>query len=329
MKAMKMTAKYTRGDDFNRLLSYLKKQFRERIVKMVPIRDSVFLVTTEKNNFVVKGYSKYRKLRIQETFTETLRQEGFLKTYLFVQHLVNEPLFFDGKYYGCMEYLQPSKNTFAFHSHKNRKEGLELLSEFHQITASFVSRYKTILHESNIQEKWLERLTTFSSHTPRVGNYLDKSSISELFEWSKWSLQGMKENDSLLTHPKVILHGDVAHHNFLRDSSEKLNLIDFDLLSIGPECFDILQYANRILPSINWSFDRLSQYPQINKYLQEKAFLYALGYPTDIFREWNRLFREKRHYNQSYRKQVLDLTINQFHLRKQFVSKLKSVLEKI
>ena len=37
----------------------------------------------------------------------------------------------------------------------------------------------------------------------------------------------------------------------MRTSKGELYLIDFDLISIGPEMADYLQYANRILPFLN------------------------------------------------------------------------------
>ena len=120
-----------------------------------------------------------------------------------------------------------------------------------------------------------------------------------------------------------VLHGDVAHHNFLRDSKGILHLIDFDLISIGPPSLDYLQYANRILPSLDWSFERLAQFSVYEKLVGEKAFLYALAFPADIFREWNRLIREGSYRDQNKYNQVMDLTIGQFYSRKKFIDTLK------
>ncbi len=68
-----------KGDDayFDRLLSYFQSKFYEKIIKMVPLRNIVFLVYTEKNTYVIKGYHHYRKLRLQEAFTETLKKKDF------------------------------------------------------------------------------------------------------------------------------------------------------------------------------------------------------------------------------------------------------------
>ena len=126
-----------------------------------------------------------------------------------------------------------------------------------------------------------------------------------------------------INEPYCILHGDVAHHNFLRDSNGILHLIDFDLISIGPPSLDYLQYANRILPSVDWSFERLSHFSQYQELLNEKAFLYALAFPADIFREWNRVIREGSYKDQRKYDQVMDLTIGQFYPRKKFIDSLK------
>jgi thiamine kinase-like enzyme len=326
-----MTIKKRGGDDyFNRLLSHLNQQFKEKIIKMVTIRDAVFLVKTTKKTYIIKGYSSNRKLKLQEVFTATLRNEGFTKSYIYLQDLFKEPLFFEGKYFGCMEYIKPNENSFSYRTYNNRMEGLDLLEEFHQITATIAPRYKTLLSLSKIQSKWTERSTIFSRNIPMLRYFLQDPFINEMLEWANWSLDGMKETDDFfLKNPHVILHGDVAHHNFLRDSKGNLNLIDYDLISIGPECIDILQYANRILPFVDWSYEYLSKHKQIQKYLNEEAFLYALAFPADIFREWNRLIRENTNTDSYKYKQVIELTLDQFYLRRQFVKKLKDKISKL
>jgi thiamine kinase-like enzyme len=318
-----------KGDDdyFDRLLSYFQSEFNEKIIQMVPIRKSVIFLRTDKNNYVIKGYHTNSRLRLQEAFTTTLKKEGFKKTYMFLTSPAREQLFFEGTYFGCMEYIPPNKAVFSFQTDKNRKEGIELLEQFHQTTSSFESRYRTLLPKGHLIEKWTERLNVFSNNLPYIGYFINERFISEMLSWAKWSLEGMENNRVFFQkEPKIILHGDVAHHNFLRDTQGQLNLIDFDLISIGPASFDYLQYANRILPYIDWSFERLASLKQINKYLHEEAFLFALAYPADIFREWNRTIREKTYTDPSKYKQVMDLSINQFYARKKFIDHIKELV---
>lgn len=319
-----------KGDDdyFDRLLSYFQSQFSERIIQMVPIRSSVIFLRTDKNNYVIKGYHTNSRLRLQEAFTATLKKEGFKKTYLFLTTPVREQLFFEGTYFGCMEYIPPNRNVFTFHTYKNRQEGIDLLEQFHQTTATFESRYRTLLPKGQLIEKWTERFNVFSNNLPYIRYFINESFLSEMLSWAKWSLEGMEKSRIFFQkEATVILHGDVAHHNFLRDTGGQLNLIDFDLISIGPASFDYLQYANRILPYIDWSFESLVSLKQMNKYLHEKAFLFALAYPADIFREWNRTIREKSYTDHTKYKQLMDLSIRQFYARKKFIDHLKELVD--
>jgi thiamine kinase-like enzyme len=325
-RGMLMKAMINRhGDDSyqNRLFSYFQTQFEEKILQMQPIRKWVFLMRTEKDTYVLKGYSR-SKLKLQEAFTDTLRKEGFLNTYQFVTPNAKEQLYFEGTYFGCTRYIQHNQAAFSFHAHKNRQEGIDLLQQFHKVTHTFESRYRTLLPKGKIIDKWQERQTIFANNYPVLKFYLSKSSIQEMLSWAKWSLEGMEKNQSyFINEPYVILHGDVAHHNFLRDTKGKLYLIDFDLVNIGPATLDFLQYANRILPSIEWSFEKLKKYSVYRVYLRDEAFLYALAFPADIFREWNRAVREYSYSDHPKMQQLLDLTIGQFHERRKFVEQLK------
>lgn len=316
------------GDDayFDRLFSYFRSQFTEKITRFVPIKSSVILLETKKHTYIVKGFSSVKRLKLQEAFTATLRKEGFLNTYLFLTPPVKEPLFFEGTYFGCMEYISPHKTAFSFHTQKNRQEGLDLLAQFHQATRAFVQRYRTLLPYGDLRGKWLERLQMFLNNLPLLEYFIKEPFISEMTDWASWSLSGFDRHQGSLKEPQVILHGDVAHHNFIRDQAGDLRLIDFDLMNIGPPSFDYLQYANRILPYIDWSFEKLFSHKQFHSYMHDPAFLYALAYPADVFREWNRIIREKSYSNQKIFKQVMDLSIGQFYARKKFVERLKDRL---
>ncbi|WP_231510758.1 phosphotransferase [Bacillus sp. UNC438CL73TsuS30] len=327
MRAMARTNKM--GDDayLDRLLSYFQSKFHEKIKQFVPIRKKVFYVKTKKNIYIIKGYRSNRRLKLQETFATTLKNEGFSKTYLFVQP-VKEPLYFEGTHYGVIEYIEPHKTAFSYNSKENIVEGLKLLEEFHKVTAAFETRYRTLISKGDLIGKFQERSAIFMNNLPILEYFINQTYLTEMLEWANWALDGITANHTFFEkEPFVILHGDVAHHNFLRDASGALNLIDFDLIQVGPDALDYLQYANRILPYLDWSFERLYEFDPFQKFLKEKAFLYALAYPSDIFREWNRLIRENSHTKPSKTKYVMELTINQFHLRRKFFNELKKMVK--
>lgn len=313
-----------RGDDSEniRLLSSFQEQFPFHIKEIYPIRDHVFKINTTKGVFILKGYSSYSRLKLQETFTATLRKEGFHKTYSFFQ-LDQEPIVYKNKYFGCLPFIEPHHRSFTFENEKEIQEGLNLLNEFHQITKNSVKRYQTILAEYNIQKKWTERFDEFVNNINAISKYIPKELISEWVYWAKWSLEGInKYHSSLDKEDPVILHGDVAHHNFLRKKDGKLYLIDFDLISIGSKNIDLLQYANRILPFIHWKLTHLYQIKGFIPMLSNPVYLYALVYPTDLFREWNRIIREGTEQNAFKLQMVMNQSLLMVNLRQKFNTEL-------
>lgn len=321
----------TSGDDLvlNRLFSYLKEELVTPIESIQPIRKNVYLLQTNSQLVVLKGFSHLRKLEIQKAFTSSLRQEGFQYSYIFQNLEKDAPLFLDGTYYGCLEHIpQSSSSPFSYESEIERKDGLRLLEEFHQTTSKLSRRYQTVLKEYNLMLKWRERAARFINNLSVIKFFVQQEILNEVLEWADFSLKGLESEITLLnSHDPVILHGDLAHHNFIRGIDSKLYIIDFDLVSIGSPACDYLQYCNRILPSLEWSLNELTKYDQIQPFLNNRGFLYALIFPTDIFREWNRLIKA-RQYSSTYQvRQVLDLTVRQFFNRQNFVEQIKLVLE--
>lgn len=319
------------GDDLtlNRLFSYLQEELVTPIESIQPIRKNVYLLETSNQLVVLKGFSHLRKLQIQKAFTSSLRQEGFQHSYIFQNLEKESPLYLDGTYYGCLEHIPLSSNSpFSYESEEERKDGLRLLGEFHQTTGKLSRRYQTVLKEYNLMLKWRERAARFINNLSIIKFFVQQEILNEVMEWADFSLKGLElEHSFLNNHDQVILHGDLAHHNFIRGINSELYLIDFDLVSIGSPACDYLQYCNRILPSLEWSLHDLTEYEQIQPYLNNRGFLYALLFPTDIFREWNRLIKDRQYSSTFQVRQVLDLTVRQFFSRQSFVEQVKLLLE--
>lgn len=316
------------GDDyfFNRLFSYLTRKLEVEIKEMTQLRGNVYLIKTGKHVFILKGYKDLRKLKIQEAFTSSLRKSGFDQSYRFFNQ-DKDPLHFDGSYYGCIEFIEHHGKRFDYGMPTDRDEGVELLNRFHDHTTVLLPSYASMLPKADLARKWRHRMNEFKKNLPVVNGYVNKSITEELLKWTDFSLgnfANLKEN--LETEPPAILHGDVAHHNFLRSKDGKLNLIDFDLISSGSRAYDMLQYANRILPFLDWQFESLERINHLNKWLDSDAFLFGLLYPADILREWNRLVRDRNHSNPYSLAPIVEMTVSQFYQRKQFQEDVKSRL---
>ncbi|MHC0035776.1 phosphotransferase [Pseudoneobacillus sp. C159] len=312
--------KRRQGDgEQNRLLAALQLQFPYRINHIFPIRSHVFKIDTTKGSYILKGYSSYSRLKLQETFTSSLLMEGFTKTYQFIQ-FNQEPIIYNNQYFGCLPYIQPHHQPFTFENEKDRIQGIDLLEEYHHVTTRSINRYQTILPEFDLINKWTERYHQFSENIQAVATYVPKVMIHEWLRWAEWSLAGMKAN--YIKERDVILHGDVAHHNFLRKMDGDIILIDFDLISIGSRNIDLLQYANRILPFVDWDQSALFRYLGLRALIANPFYLYALVYPTDLFREWNRLLKDTNGFSQQKLHLLKHQSFNKLHLRRQFNEKI-------
>jgi hypothetical protein len=317
------------GDDyfFNRLFSYLTRKHEVKIKEMTQLRGNVYLVETDKHRFILKGYKDLRKLKIQEAFTSSLRKSGFDQSYRFYNQ-DKDPLHFEGSYYGCIEFIEPHEKRFDYGIPSDRDEGIDLLNRFHDHTTVLLPSYAGMLHKTDLTRKWRHRMNEFTKNLPVVNGYVNKHITEELLKWADFSLENFANSKKQLeTEPPAILHGDVAHHNFLRSKDGKLNLIDFDLISSGSKAYDMLQYANRILPFLDWQFESLEKINHLNKWLDSDAFLFGLLYPADILREWNRLVRDRNHPNPYSLAPIVEMTVSQFQQRKQFQEDVKSRLD--
>ncbi|MEK4147173.1 phosphotransferase [Robertmurraya sp. FSL W8-0741] len=330
MKVMEVTIN-DQGDGLymDRLLFYLQDQLPFQITSLQPLRNHVFLLESKDfTKYIVKGYPSYRRLRTQVNITMDLKKHGFPHTYSFYNLTNGSPLLFEQTFYGIIEYLPPSAHSFTYEGHDNRVEALALLHQFHEVGRVLVEKYNGRLKKQHLLNKWRERTIAFLNQISFIKFFVQKEIIEEILQWADWSFRGLEQEDGAIDCPTV-LHGDLAHHNFLRIEGEELYLIDFDLITIGDRSLDYLQFANRILPHIDWSLERLVKLELIRPFLHSKFFLYGLAFPSDIFREWNRLIREKHYNNPIIVRQVLDLTVGQFFERERFIKELKLALSEL
>jgi len=308
----------------HRLLSSLNQNIPLNIQQLKHIKKNVYLAKINNEfQFIVKGFSTRRNLLIQDGFTSTLKINDFHNTYSFYHGLPT--LYFESRHYGYIEYIKNDSIPFFYDSINNCQDGLTLLQKFHHTTKKMVGSYKRLLPMYDLQNKWRERFLLFVKNKDILSFYIPKEIYKELLSWGEWSLSQLEKNRvDLSKQPNVILHGDVAHHNFIRSAKGELNIIDFDLISIGPVITDYLQYANRILPYIDWSLHDLAALEPLQSYCQQKIFLYALVFPTDIFREWNRFIKESAFHNPNHIRSVFNITICQFEKRRAFVQDIIS-----
>lgn len=313
------------GDEFeHRLLLYLTSLTGEKFLYVKKIKNGVWFCKTVKNTWVLKEFPTREKVENQLSLTNLLFTNGFHRTYRFHPIHAKKVCFFENKIYGLIEFIKKG-SSFSYQTKNNRIQAIELLSKFHKTTQLFVNEFSTKLSLFDQIEKWEARLKEFISNIPQLKKFMPPYYIEVYVEWAKWSLHKLKQIKSYFDQQeKCVIHGDVAHHNFIYNFDQQLFLIDFDLIHVGSPVIDYLQFTNRILPFIEWSSHELQQMGIIKNLLNRKAFVIALIYPTDVLREWNRFIKtintkEDMIQSLTYLKEI---TINQFEQRKSFVNEM-------
>lgn len=257
------------------------------------IKTYVLLLDIGEEIIVLKNFDKSKNLTSQMKLIQKLRDFGFDQAFEFYEPL---PYFkYDNKVFVFLRYIFPSSDYFHFQTFSNREQGLKLLSNLHLCTMQIL---KENPDEFNLQkydqiEKWEARGREFQHNLEIIQKYTSIEVLQSYLDIGKISIDGMKRTNHLDKGDNAIIHGDVAYHNFIRNQAGKLCLIDFDLIAIAPPMIDYLQYANRILPYCHFDAKKLMSHTIMANQMKHPFFLYALLFPTDIYREWNRLIREQ------------------------------------
>ncbi len=315
------------GDDplQSRLLSFFQANIEEPIKKISLIRDQIFKIETHQKKYAGKGFSNADSLKKQKWLTKRLHKAGFNKTYHFLKTKPEKGYLYKGKYYGILTWIEHSNPVFRFNSNENCQAGVLLLKEFHDHTKKVLSKGDSYFGSIDYYQKWVERYRQFKSNVPALQSFVPSGIIEDILKWGEKSLKNIEYRSPYEKEERVILHGDVAHHNFIR-SEKGLYLIDFDLSSIGHPIHDYLQYANRILPFLQWDVNELIKLPGYSQLLEDPYFIYAILYPTDIYREWNRAIKHGLLGQEKTVKNLLNVTIDQYEKRLKFFNSLQNMV---
>ncbi|MCM3111287.1 hypothetical protein [Lederbergia lenta] len=308
----------------SRLLLFMKKNVGFPFTRIKQLKKGVWLLVGKSETWIAKEFVSLSKLKLQMAFTAALAKNEFKQSYIFYP----QPLIVEDRIFGLIQYIKPSRmNEFHYHSTTNINDAFMLMENFHCSTSQFVSSFIKEIPLFDQIIKWEKRLKVFNELLSQHQQARYYSTLKNFSYIGEWALERMKCNSLyFMKEPHCIIHGDVAYHNFIRDENNKLHLIDFDLIAIAPSKIDIIQFCNRILPSLQWNENALFQFPQLHPYRECEAFLTALVYPTDIFREWNQFFRQNSRKRQT---QLIYLENMTFELLKERLHFYKAMMKKI
>ncbi|MEI5905696.1 phosphotransferase [Bacillus spongiae] len=280
-----------RGDDFyNRLLLYFQSELNVKNGYLHYLKKGKWLLAYNTEKWFVKEYRKESHFLSQFMLNNNLSKDGFPFNVNFHPIHYRKKLCFEGKYYGLYYWVDSSSLDYRLYD--DRHKALKVLSAFHKYTNQYVYHLQPYIPTFNLLEKWRKRQKEFLKNAPYFRLFIPESMLATFLYWGNYSLQKLAEMEELWVKKDVcVVHGDVAHHNFIKNKENDCYLIDFDLIAIAPKIVDDLQLSNRFLHAINWDSQALWAHDLLYKYKSNLPFLYGLFYPTGIYREWNRFRR--------------------------------------
>jgi hypothetical protein len=317
-----------RDDNYGRLSFLLQNEYDLFVKNVSYIKPKVLLIHTNEGTKVLKGYHSLKQATLQVIYMKSLRQAGFYAVPSLKTDTLNSGIIYYHNMYWILQDYISSCVPFSFVSSQERKDGLALLERYHHYSKLLLKNpfLQAYLPLYSLYDKWWRRYQCFLYYLPFIRTKLSEDTIDFILQSANGSLQSLVQFYSYLkAEAHSIIHGDVASHNFLRAEDSTLYLIDYDLIAIAPKSIDYLQYANRILPSLEWSLAGLQELPQIRKQLHKRWFLSALMFPADILREWN-AFITRHSFHPHFISNVIEYTNSQFEKRKQFVQQICDML---
>lgn len=171
-----------------------------------------------------------------------------------------------------------------FKRRMDRMDSFKALQALHDTQLHVDWSIVTCLPYYHMLEKWDSRLAKFSELFELCEHYLPAHLIEELMGYAEEALKICRKQPPP-TPSFTLLHGDVVHHNILRDVSGQIRFIDFDLACLGSAEDERVLWMHRVLPQISYNVAfLLGEHPALQTLSNQG--LAKLLYPNEVLREW-------------------------------------------
>lgn len=267
----------------NRLSSFLLYEGGLEIRKITSIKKHVFYVeTTSEDTLILKLHQKLDVIKQQWDFFKQIQASTVVS---FQRYPNGRKVIADGHYYWTIAPFIKGKKL-QYKNKKDRVAAVETLHDFHDKAKHIHVSHP--IKKDLFFVRWAHRLEAFKKTEDLFNEYGFELLYKDIIRTMTLHLQlvaqlswDADEKEAQMNGKWV--HGDVASHNFIRNS--QTNLIDFDLLTCGSQLYDYIQLGQRLLPYIDWDFDELLTYQMVAE-RDIKKWLSAIFIPSDIIREW-------------------------------------------
>lgn len=193
-----------------------------------------------------------------------------------------------------------------FRRRVDRTDSLLALHALHRTKEQIDWDASPYLHRYQLMDKWRERLDRFIDNRTGFGKFIKKQAVDEIIMYGEKALPIVKKNNRKLSD-YTLLHGDVVHHNILRDGNGLIRFIDFDLACTGPPGTELALWMHRVLPNVFYNLDFLLEEQSSLAGLDE-ASKSMLLYPNELLREWLHLLSMPEAKQESLSKKLVPFT---------------------
>ena len=246
---------------------------------MEQIKRNVWKLERSGNYFSVKQYDSSSIAMKVKKLHETLQSVSF-------PHII--PVISNQK---RLIFVQPwleSAKPVNFKKRADRTDSLEALTALHETKEHVDWPAFPYLHSYPLVAKWEDRIIRFREISEACAAYIGEGQVEEILFYAVNALSIVRKTyeDQL---DGTLLHGDVVHHNILRDQDGIIRFIDIDLASTGPAGTEIALWIHRVLPQIEYDIEFLmNEQPSLHKLGYSSKLL--LLYPNELLREWLHFF---------------------------------------
>lgn len=315
-------------DDFNRnrLFFRLAHETELNIQSYRKIKANLYKIYTDDGNYILKGYHEQGNIESIIQFSSLLHKSGFRTGSMYEKFSDEQYVLKDQGLYWVLTRFIPSNKRFSFLNGEDRSAGLIALKDFHRHSQKVIHDIPQDIRREKTVLKWSKRLELFEKNAPFLAKWFNSGIISEILYYSPLLLDVLTAN--VTDSEVVVLHGDVASHNFIRSTDNKVYLIDYDLLSTGSAEWDYVQYASRILPFLKWNTTGFRMHSFLEEHFNRHPWCWtALSFPMDILREGNAfsLTMEEEGVPSSYAN--LSFFISTWNQRKQFLTNYNNLIQ--
>lgn len=247
--------------------------------KLKQINSNVWKLERDGQFYSVKKYDFASSVLKVKTIHETLRSLAF-------PHIV--PVLPSEHHLTFMQPWLEGAKSVNFKKRADRTDSLAALTALHETNSMINWPGEPYLYPYRLLSKWEDRITRFQTIRELCEPYIGKENVDEVLFYATNALNIIRKTYSYQLD-ETLLHGDVVHHNILRDKEGVIRFIDFDLACTGPAGTEIALWIHRVLPQIDYDLEFLvNEQPSLQDldYFSKTLLLY----PNEVLREWLHFF---------------------------------------